>query len=174
MSSPARPSREQLLAFLPTVVADRVLATDEDLLAGRRLDVSVLSCDVSGFRGLVASHPDDALVFLNGLLAEIAAAIESELGTLMSFPGDGALAVFGAPLGDPRHRERADRAAAAIAGPVIEAARARLAAASMPAVGIDVAVESGEVLAGMIGAEPRWEYAAIGDATSRAVARTTG
>ena len=96
MSSPARPTREQLLAFLPTEVADHVLASEEDLLAGRRLEVSVLSCDVSGFRGLVASHPDEALVFLNGLLAEIAAAIEAELGTLMSFPGDGALAVFGA------------------------------------------------------------------------------
>jgi adenylate cyclase len=174
VSSPTRPTREQLLAFLPAEVADRVLASDEDLLAGRRLEVSVLSCDVSGFRNLVASHPGEALDFLNGLLAEIAAEVEAELGTLMSFPGDGALAVFGAPLADPAHRERADRAAGAIAGPVIERARARLEASGMPEVGIDVAVESGEVLAGMIGAEPRWEYAAIGEATSRAVARTTG
>jgi adenylate cyclase len=174
MSSPPRPSRGQLLAFLPPDVADRVLASEEDLLAGRRLEVSVLSCDVSGFRALVDSNPEEALAFLNGLLAEIAAAIAAELGTLMSFPGDGALAVFGAPLADPAHRERADRAAAAISGRVIAAAQARLRAAGMPAVGIDVAVESGPVLAGMIGAEPRWEYAAIGEATSRAVARTTG
>ena len=90
----------------------------------------------------------------------------------MSFPGDGALAVFGAPVADLDHREQADRAAAAIAGPVIGAARERLAGAGLPAVGIDVAVESGEALCGVIGAEPRWEYAVIGGASPAAPSPT--
>ncbi len=92
----------------------------------------------------------------------------------MSFPGDGVLAVFGAPLADPEHRKRAKRVAAAISGPVLEAAALELERRGLPAIGIDVAVESGEVVAGVIGAAPRWEYAAIGSPTSRAVAATTG
>ncbi len=61
-----------------------------------------------------------------------------------------------------------------ISGPVLEAATLDLERRGLPAIGIDVAVESGEVVAGVIGAAPRWEYAAIGSPTSRAVAATTG
>ena len=38
--------REQLLQFLSPATADAVLASPEDLLRGRRLEVSVLCCDV--------------------------------------------------------------------------------------------------------------------------------
>ena len=65
-------------------------------------------------------------------------------------------------------------AAAAIAGPVLEAAALELERRDLPAIGIDVAVESGELVAGVIGVAPRWEYAAIGAPTSRAVGRTSG
>ena len=166
--------REQLLQFLAPAVADAVLAADGDPLAPRRLQASVLSCDVSGFRGLVSVDESAAFEVLGTILEGAAAAIQAESGTLMSFPGDGALAVFGAPIEDPEHRRQAKRAAAAIAGPVIESATLELERRDLPAIGIDVAIESGELVAGVIGAPPRWEYAAIGAPTSRAVSRTGG
>ncbi len=134
----------------------------------------MLSCDVSGFRGLVAVDESAAFEVLGTILEGAMAAIHAESGTLMSFPGDGALAVFGAPIETDEHRRQAKRAAAAIAGPVIEAATLELERRDLPAIGIDVAVESGELVAGVIGADPRWEYAAIGAPTSRAVSRTSG
>ena len=167
-------SREQLLQFLAPPIADAVLAASGDPLAPRRLHASVLSCDVSGFRGLVSVDERAAFEVLGTILEGAAAAIYAESGTLMSFPGDGALAVFGAPIEDPEHRRQAKRAAAAIAGPVIEAAALELERRDLPAIGIDVAIESGELVAGVIGAAPRWEYAAIGAPTSRAVGRTSG
>ena len=130
----------------------------------------MLSCDVSGFRGLVSVDESAAFEVLGTILEGAAAAIQAESGTLMSFPGDGALAVFGAPLEDPEHRRQAKRAAASIAGPVIEAATLELERRDLPAIGIDIAIESGELVAGVIGAEPRWEYAA----GRRAVSRTSG
>jgi adenylate cyclase len=164
-------STAQLGQFLPEDVAAEIESAGHDALAARRLEVSVLCCDLSNFRPLSESHPDRALTALNAILAPIAAAIHAERGTLMSFPGDGALAVFGAPLADAGHRARADRVAAAIAGPIIEAAQAQLERDGLPSLGIDVAVESGPALCGVIGAEPRWEYAVIGDVTARAIAR---
>jgi class 3 adenylate cyclase len=167
-------SREQLLQFLTPEAADAMLAAPGDPLAPRRLQASVLSCDVSGFRGLIAVDEGAAFEVLAGILEGAAAAIYAEQGTLMSFPGDGALAVFGAPIETGEHRRRAKRAAVAISGPVLEAATLELERRGLPAIGIDVAVESGELVAGVIGAEPRWEYAAIGAPTSRAIARTGG
>jgi adenylate cyclase len=173
VSSP-KLGREQLLQFLTPEAADAVLAAERDLLAPRRLEVSVLSADVSGFRGLVSVDHAAAFEILGLILDGAAHAIRVEAGTLMSFPGDGVLAVFGAPITDAEHRRRARRAAKAIAGPVIEAAALELDRRGLPAIGIDVAVESGDVVAGVVGAAPRWEYAAIGAPTSRAVATTTG
>ena len=167
-------TREQLLQFLTPDAADVVLADSGDLLAPRRLEASVLSCDVSGFRGLIAVDESAAFEVLATILEGAAAAIYAESGTLMSFPGDGALAAFGAPIETGEHRRRAKRAAATISGPVLEAAARELERRDLPAIGIDVAVESGELVAGVIGAEPRWEYAAIGAPTSRAVSRTSG
>jgi adenylate cyclase len=171
--SPEELSREQLLQFLTPEAADSVQA-DPSLLGPRRLEVTVLSADVSGFRGLVSVDEAAAFETLGTILEGAAHAIRVEAGTLMSFPGDGVLAVFGAPIRDPEHRHRAKRAAKAIAGPVIEAASVELERRDLPAIGIDVAVESGDVVASVVGADPRWEYAAIGAPTSRAVARTTG
>jgi len=168
------PRREQLLQFLPPEVADEVLAAAGDPLAPRRLQATVLSCDVSGFRGLVSVDESAAFEVLNTMLSGILAAIQAERGTLMSFPGDGALAVFGAPIEDAEHRRRAKRVAAEISGTILEAATLTLEQRDLPAIGIDVAVESGELVAGLIGAEPRWEYAAIGAPTGRAVGRTSG
>jgi adenylate cyclase len=167
------PNASQLRQFLAEEVALEVEREQEAggaPLAGRQLEVTVLCCDLSDFRPLAEAHPDRALEVLNDFLAPVAAAIFAERGTLMSFPGDGALAVFGAPFADPRHRERAERVATAIGGPIIEDARAQLAEEGLSAVGVDVGVESGSALCGVIGAEPRWEYAAIGDVTARAIA----
>jgi len=162
--------REQLLQFLSPASAAAVLASSEDLLRGRRLEVSVLACDVADFRPRVEAEPASALESLNLLLAAIAAAVLERDGTLMSFPGDGALAVFGAPIATPDHRDRANEAEAEIAGPVLTDVNLELGGRGEGPLEIRTAVRSGRVVAGAIGAAPRWEYAAIGTPTSRAVA----
>ncbi|MGB2852150.1 MAG: adenylate/guanylate cyclase domain-containing protein [Solirubrobacterales bacterium] len=162
--------REQLLQFLSPATADAVLASPEDLLRGRRLEVSVLCCDVADFRALAESDPEAALDSLNLLLAAIARAILARDGALMSFPGDGALAVFGAPIAGDDHRDRATDAEAEISGPLLATVNRELGERGDGPLEIRTAVRSGPVVAGAIGATPRWEFAAIGAATSRAVA----
>ncbi len=162
--------REQLLQFLSPASADAVLASPEDLLRGRTLEVSVLCCDVADFRPLAETDPTAALDVLNLLLSAISHAILARDGTLMSFPGDGALAVFGAPIATDDHRKRATEAEAEIAGLTLATVNLELRERGQGPLEIRTAVRSGPVVAGAIGASPRWEYAAIGAPTSQAVA----
>lgn len=166
--------RDQLLQFLPPRVADAVLSSDRDLLAGRREEVSVLSCDVAAFRPRAEADPGAAFQALNDVLGALARAILDGGGTLMSFPGDGALAVFGAPIATPDHAAAAEEVRARLAGPVLERVNEHLTSRGVAAVKIDVAVASGPATVGVIGAGPRWEYAAIGDVTAAAIAVTSG
>jgi len=64
----------------------------------------------------------------------------------------------------------AELAEAEIAGPVLTDVNLELGERGEGPVEIRTAVRSGPVVAGAIGAAPRWEYAAIGTPTSRAVA----
>jgi adenylate cyclase len=169
-------TRTQLLQFLSPEVADEVLASGriEALLGGRRLEVSVLSCDVSEFRPLAESRPAAALTALNTILDQLAAAVLAQRGTLMSFPGDGLLAVFGAPIADPEHRRRAQRAEAEIRGPALARINDALGPRGLDPISLEVAIAGGEATVGVIGSAPRWEYAVIGDPTSEALAATSG
>lgn len=167
-------TRAQLLQFLSAESAEAVAASEEDLLVGSRLEVSVLCCDVAAFRPLAEAAPESALDALNRLLPALATVILAQGGTLMSFPGDGVLAVFGAPVADREHRAHADAAEAEVAGPALAAVNGELESLGREPLAIRTAVRSGPVVAGVIGAEPRWEYAAIGEPTSAAVAAASG
>ena len=82
-------------------------------------------------------------------------------GWANKFEGDGALCVFGAPVGQAGHAARALRAARAL--------HDRLIADGIEA-GIGVA--TGEVVAGNIGAEHRFEYTVIGRPVNEAARLT--
>ncbi len=170
---PPELGHEQLLQFLPERVAATVFDSQRELLRGRRLEVTVLSCDVGGFRPLAEADPEAALPLLNEILAALAETVREQDGTLMSFPGDGMLAVFGAPIEAADHAAQAAAARDAITGPVLERLNRAVPGPGEP-ISVSAAVASGPVLAGVIGAAPRWEYAAIGEPTSRAIAGTTG
>ena len=90
-------NREQLLQFL-SPAAPTPCSPPRRPARTAATRASVLSCDVSGFRGLVSVDETAAFEVLATILEGAAAAIYAESGTLMSFPGDGALAVFGAPI----------------------------------------------------------------------------
>ena len=167
-------TREQLLQFLSPAVADAVLADPGEPLAGRPLEVSVLSCDVSAFRARAEAEPAAALQLLSRILAEITAVVFAHDGTLMSFPGDGVLAVFGAPLPSADHQLIAKRAEAEMLGAALQRINAALGSEGHDPVAIEVATASGPAVVGVVGADPRWEYVVIGEVTGRAIAATSG
>ncbi|WP_067901060.1 adenylate/guanylate cyclase domain-containing protein [Nocardia vaccinii] len=124
-------------------------------LGGETRDVGVLFVDVVGSTALATRLPPHEVVeTLNRFFGVVVAAVNRRDGLINKFEGDAALAVFGAPTPHPDPAGAALDAAAEIAR--------ELAAADL---GIDagVGVSYGEVVAGNIGAEDRYEYTVIGD-----------
>ncbi len=156
-----------LVRYVSREVADQILAREgSESLAGRRRDITVCIVDIRNFTALSALlTPEETVAFLNEFFARMIDVVFSHRGTLDKFLGDGFLAIFGAPLDDPDHREMAARA-----GIAMLAAKDAMREAMLRDHGIDlrigIAIHSGEAVVGDIGSEQRMEYTAIGDAVN--------
>lgn len=112
--------RDIFARFVPEQVVDEVLRrTDEDLrLGGVRRECTVLFSDLRGFTTYSEGRPPDEVIqVLNEYLTEMSDAILDCGGTLVSYMGDGIMAVFGAPLDQPDHRDRSLAAAREMLAP---------------------------------------------------------
>jgi adenylate cyclase len=158
--------------FVPAAVVSEVLArTDDDLrIGGMRRESTVLFSDLRGFTNFAESLPPDAVIeVLNRYLGEMSDAIMDHGGTLVAYMGDGIMAVFGAPLEQPDHADRAIAAAREMLAARLPRFNAWLEAEGMGR-GFDmgIGVNSGTVMSGQVGSERRIEYTAIGDTTNTA------
>ncbi|WP_018653802.1 adenylate/guanylate cyclase domain-containing protein [Actinomadura flavalba] len=141
-------------------VADLALETDDIRLGGEIRDVAVLFVDLTGSTRLAQTHsPDDVVTLLNRFFGVVVTAVEAHGGWINKFEGDAALAIFGAPL------DIEDAPGGALGAARELAARLR---AEVPQIDFGVGVSAGEVVAGYIGAEQRFEYTVIGDPVNEA------
>ncbi len=165
-------ARTTFARFVPPDVVDQVLAsTDDDLrLAGVERVCTVMFSDLRGFTQFSETQPVERVIaVVNHYLNEMSQAIMGQGGTLISYMGDGIMAVFGAPLEQPDHADRALRAAREMIGPRLAAFNAWLEQQGYPSgLKMGVGLNSGKVMCGNVGAEQRVEYTAIGDTTNTA------
>jgi adenylate cyclase len=166
-------TRATFARFVPESVVDDVMArTGEDLRLGgvRRLS-TVLFSDLRGFTSFSERlEPDVVIEVLNNYLGSMSDAIMDEGGTLVCYMGDGIMAVFGAPLEQPDHADRALRAAREMTGPRLESFNAWLRERGLSDEGfrMGVGLNTGWVMSGNVGSERRIEYTAVGDTTNTA------
>lgn len=150
-------------------VVEEVLRRGE--VRGRQLreaDVTVLFADLVGFTAFAESSPPEAVVeLLRGFFERAVSAVFHQGGTLDKFLGDGVLAFFGAPVAQEDHPRRAVAAATGLQKAVAAWNQERE-AADLPTLGVRIALESGAVLVGEIGSEPRMEYTVLGATVNRA------
>src|SRR5918912_3018738 len=102
-------ARQTFARFVPEAVVGEVLdKTDGVRLGGHRSVCTLLFSDLRGFTSFSESRdPEDVLDILNRYLTEMSEAILDQGGSLVSYMGDGIMAVFGAPLEQPDHADRA-------------------------------------------------------------------
>jgi adenylate cyclase len=164
--------RDVFARFVPEAVVEDVLKrTDEDLrLGGETIEATVMFTDLRGFTSVSEALPAaEVIQIVNYYLSEMTDAIHAYGGTLVSYEGDGIMAVFGAPLEQPDHADRA-----------IAASRAML-ADRLPKFNqwlrekeigdgflMGIGLNTGDVVSGMVGSQNRLEYTAIGDTTNTA------
>jgi len=164
--------RDTFGRFVPeAVVADVLERGDGDLrFGGVRRECTVLFSDLRGFTSFSESlSPDRVIEVLNHYLEEMSDAIMDHGGTLVAYMGDGIMAVFGAPIGQENHADRALAAAR-------EMLDLRLPRFNEWMVGqghgegfaMGIGLNSGTVMSGQVGSRRRIEYTAIGDTTNTA------
>ena len=107
--------RDLFSRFVPENVVDEVLAsTDAGLrLGGVQREGTVMFTDLRGFTTFAETlTPDRVIEVLNHYLSEMSDAILDHGGTLVAYMGDGIMAVFGAPIAQDDHADRALSSAA--------------------------------------------------------------
>jgi len=160
-----RAIRARLSRYSSPHVVDQIVAGGGghgDMLLAAERQVTVLFADLSGFTSMAEGlEPAQVAEVLNSAFEHLTRAVFQYDGTLDKYLGDGLLAIFGAPLPQRDHAERAIRAAlemqrileeGTISGPQGEPLRMR------------IGVNSGTAVAGDIGSPVRKDYTAIGDA----------
>lgn len=164
--------RNLFARFVPEAVVDEVLAdAGENLrLGGERRIASVLFSDLRGFTAWAESHsPDQVIDVLNRYLSTMSDVLLDHGGTLVSYMGDGIMAVFGAPV---EHKHHADLALAAAQVMVVDALHEFNNWLREEGLGdgfrMGIGINTGPVMSGNVGSERRLEYAAVGDTTNTA------
>jgi adenylate cyclase len=164
--------RDAFARFVPEAVVSEVLErTDGDLrLGGVRRDGTVLFSDLRGFTSFAETlRPDWVIDVLNRYLEEMSDAIMDHGGTLVAYMGDGIMAVFGAPIPQADHADRALAAAREMLEVRLPSFNRWMVEEGMgESFGMGVGLNSGPVMSGQVGSERRIEYTAIGDTTNTA------
>ncbi len=157
--------RNNLMRFLPEAMANQVLAGEIDAgLSGRRCRGSILFSDVIGFASRAERMgPDELVAFMNRYFQRLVPCVEHEGGSIDKFMGDAIMAVWGIPA-DEGHSALCAAAAALAMQHGLAAFNSEL-GEPLP---MGIGVNSGEVVAGNIGAPSRREYTVLGDAVNTA------
>jgi adenylate cyclase len=165
-------ARTLFARFVPPGVVDEVLKrTDDDLrLGGLERVCTVMFTDLRGFTSFSESQPAAHVIeVVNYYLNEMTEAILAHGGTLIDYMGDGIMAVFGAPLDQADHADRALASSREMLVERLPKFNQWLTDQGHPsAFRMGIGLNSGKVMCGNVGAEQRVAYTVIGDTTNTA------
>ncbi|HEX9968271.1 MAG TPA: adenylate/guanylate cyclase domain-containing protein [Solirubrobacterales bacterium] len=129
---------------------------------GERKQVTVLFADVKGSMDLAEQQdPEQWRGIMQGFFTILADEVHRFEGTVDKFTGDGIMAVFGAPVAHEDHARRACYAALRMLDDIAEYA-AELRRKHGLSFSARIGINSGEVVAGTVGAAGDADYTAIG------------
>jgi homoserine O-acetyltransferase len=135
-------------------------------VGGARRDMSVLFADIRGFTTMTErGRPEEVVAQLNEYFSRMVDEVFAHRGTVDKFVGDMVMALFGAPVADADHADHAVQAALGMLS-ALSGLNAAWAAAGKPPLEIGIGVNSGEMVAGIIGSDTVMSYTVIGDAVN--------
>lgn len=156
---------------LKQFVAESVLAELQKsarTILPRRMDVSILFCDIRGFSALVERlSPGELAELLNrDYFTPLDEILFAHRGTLDKHIGDSIMGIFGAPVTGRDDAVRSVRSALAMLEAIGRINGGAVDGSRRIAVGIGIA--TGEVMAGIFGSPRKKEYTAFGGAVNLA------
>lgn len=140
----------------------RALDRDPSLLAGRDREISVLFADLRGFsriaEKLTASLTCD---LVESIMDRLTLRIREHEGVLVTYLGDGLLAMWNAPLDQPDHRTLACRAGLALLNEM-PALNAQWGARLGETLRLGVGINTGQAMVGNTGSRYKLHYGPLG------------
>ena len=154
-------------SYTPKFLAEKILTTRSSIEGEKKL-VTVLFADVANYTSISEKlDPEEVHQIMDGCFRILMDEIHKYEGTVNQFTGDGAMALFGAPIAHEDHAQRACYAALSIQKGMIEYGER-----VKNQYGMDfqmrIGLHSGPVVVGSIGDDLRVDYTAIGDTTNLA------
>ena len=129
-------------------------------LGGERRRCTIMFTDVRGFTSLSEKlAPEEVVEIMNKALTIQADAVKANEGMVDKYIGDAMMAVWNAPVDVEDHEQKAIETALQIRHAMQEA---------QLGIDIGIGINSGEVVAGNIGSQSRFEYSVLGDACNLA------
>ncbi len=155
--------------YVSPQVAEHVLTVSGSaLMAGDRREISLLFSDIADFTTVSEAHaPERVVPLLNAYMEKVCRIVAAHDGIVVDFVGDAVFAVFGAPVPQADHADRALAAAQEVDG--FGQHFALSAQGSGVPFGITrLGVHTGIAMVGNFGAQERLKYGAAGDAVNTA------
>ena len=155
--------------YMAAEVVDEIMRNPEAIrLGGEKKELTVLFSDVAGFTSISEQMEPETLVeLLNKYLSAMTDIILRHRGNVNKYLGDGIMAIFGAPRGDPNHASLACFAALDSQSELAKR-REQWKAEGQPDISARIGINSGWLVVGNMGSHARMEYTVMGDSVNLA------
>ena len=161
----ARDIRKMFSSYVSKRIVDELIKDpNKAKLGGDRKEITVLFSDIRGFTSFSEKHqPEEVVSLLNEYLGAMTEIVFEHEGTLDKFVGDAIMALWGAPVGQPDHAERAVKCSLAMIER-LKQLQAKWVAEGRYAIDIGIGINTGDMVVGNMGAEgKKMDYTVIGD-----------
>jgi adenylate cyclase len=159
-----RKIRNAFQFYVSAGVVDEILKDPGKLkLGGERKVLTVLFSDIKGFSYLSETLPPDTLSkLLNLYLTPMTVTVFKYQGTLDKYMGDAIMAIFGAPLEQNDHAEKACHTAIDMVG-ALKGLHKRWEIDGIPEISIGIGINTGPMSVGNMGSNMLFDYTVVGD-----------
>ncbi len=161
--------RKSFALYLAPAVIETMMASNKPpVLGGETRQVTVFFSDIAGFSSFSEKlDPEELVDLMIEYLSAMTDIIEEHGGFVDKYIGDAIVAVFGAPLDDPRHAVNAVRAALRCRDRLEELNRTASSFKGFK-LGQRIGLNTGDALVGNIGSRRRFNYTVMGDTVNLA------
>ncbi len=158
-----------LKKFLAKDVVDEVLHQLETVkVGGERVHATVMFADIVGFTSLSEKlSPEQVADFLNEYFSYFSVCARLYFGSIDKFIGDCAMVVFGSPKKDEEHQFHAV-ACAVLMQRLMRNLNEKRRLKGEVEIQLRIGINSGKMLAGLLGTQQKMEYTVVGDSVNLA------
>ncbi len=150
----------------PELVDEMVKDPDSYNMKAASKELTVMFCDMRGFTKLSENmEPTQLQALLNTVFSRLTDLIRANRGTIDKYMGDCVMAFWGAPVDSPQHASLAVKTAIEMAQ-AVRTLNAEHEAKGLPAIGIGIGLNTGNMCVGDMGSSIRKSYTVIGDAVN--------